>query len=87
MVEYEGVAYSLGTFDTPEEAAVTYDLAAMALFGEFAATNFSYPEPLPMLSELRSELLWSAGKRLPSWKGRMSRLRETKFRIELSAGR
>jgi hypothetical protein len=31
----------LGSYDTPEEAARTYDRHARALYGEFAVLNFS----------------------------------------------
>lgn len=74
-IGYEGRVFFLGVHQTAEEAAVTYDLAAMALHGEFAAPNFSYPEPLPLLDELRTLLLWSIGKRV-QWHRRFDKLRD-----------
>ncbi len=74
-IRYEGGTFHLGVCATAEEAAVTYDLAAMALHGEFAATNFSYTEPLPLLGDLRALLLWFAGRRI-QWHRRFDRLRD-----------
>lgn len=74
-ISYEGRVFFLGVYQTAEEAAVTYDLAAMALHGEFAAPNFSYPEPLPLLDELRTLLLCSIGKRV-QWHRRFDKLRD-----------
>ncbi len=83
-VVYEGGNHWLGIFGTAQEAAVTYDLAAMALHGEFAATNFSYPGPLLGLDDLRSELIWAIRKRLPRWNPRVCELRDRKQWLEAS---
>jgi hypothetical protein len=42
-------AYHIGCFDTPEEAAMAYDIKARELFGEYAKLNF----PTPSLDLLR----------------------------------
>jgi hypothetical protein len=43
-LKFEGTWHCLGWFDTSDQAAVAYDLVALALYGEFAATNFKYRE-------------------------------------------
>ena len=39
-IEFTGGTYSLGIYETPEEAAVAYDTAAIDLYGSSARTNF-----------------------------------------------
>lgn len=44
-----GTALHIGSFDTPEEAAAAYDIAAVLRYGEFACLNFPhvFPEVSP----------------------------------------
>ena len=38
-INYKGVAYSLGSYKTPEEASAAYEAKALELHGEFAFCN------------------------------------------------
>lgn len=41
QIRHQGQSYYLGSFVTPEEAAIAYDRKAQELFGEFACLNFA----------------------------------------------
>jgi hypothetical protein len=62
-IRHEGLRNCL-RFETAEDAALAYDVAAIALFGVEAPTNFDYGEGLQWLDEAGRELL---SKVAPDW--------------------
>jgi len=62
-VKFEGAAYYMGVFRSPEAAAFAYDFAARALHGQFAAINFKLADrTIAALDEFRHYLLSNKGK-------------------------
>lgn len=58
LVKFEGAAYYMGVFRSPEAAAFAYDFAARALHGRFAAINFKLSDrTIAALDEFRHYLL------------------------------
>ncbi|HOQ47672.1 MAG TPA: hypothetical protein PLA43_20440 [Bryobacteraceae bacterium] len=65
-IKHEGISHLLKGFETAEDAALAYDMAAIALFGVETPTNFDYGEGLRGLDEAGRELL---SKYAPDWLG------------------
>ncbi len=65
-IKHEGISHLLKGFESAEDAALSYDMAAIALFGVETPTNFDYGEGLRGLDEAGRELL---SKYAPDWLG------------------
>ena len=63
-IKHEGIHQVLRGFESPEDAALAYDVAAIAFFGVDAPTNFDYGEGLRGFDEAARELL---SKVAPDW--------------------
>jgi hypothetical protein len=56
-LRHEGIRHVLNGFATAEDAALAYDIVAIALFGVYAPTNFDYGDCLRGLDQAAVELL------------------------------
>jgi hypothetical protein len=65
-IRHEGISHLLKGFETAEDAALAYDMAAIALFGVETPTNFDYGEGLRGLDAAGRDLL---SKYAPDWLG------------------
>ncbi len=63
-IKHEGLHHDLNGFSNLEDAAMAYDMAAIAIFGIYAPTNFDYGEDLRGLDDAARELL---RKIAPDW--------------------
>lgn len=52
-IKFNGKTYSLGRFESKEDAALAYDVAAIKYFGEFAHLNF--PDQVYPMTDLTSD--------------------------------
>ncbi|MGQ9686256.1 MAG: HNH endonuclease [Thiobacillaceae bacterium] len=82
-IKHEGIRHILQGLETAEDAALAYDMAAIALFGVHAPTNFDYGEGLQGLDEAGQELL---SKVAPDWLGGVDEAERSRQLLDEATG-